>query len=111
SVWDRIEENEFADVVTNALVSLFPDDPPLFMRRIPHGYHDVQTIARDVRLGGFTNAPDIRTVAERSRADAALVPAIAYCHGTPLRSEIERVGPSRLGEATNVAADAVRKRF
>jgi ubiquinone/menaquinone biosynthesis C-methylase UbiE len=28
NVWDRIEENHFANDVTNALARLFPDDPP-----------------------------------------------------------------------------------
>src|SRR5262249_56630601 len=41
NVWDRISENEFADVVTQSLATLFPQDPPRFMARIPHGYHDV----------------------------------------------------------------------
>ncbi len=41
NVWDRIEENEFADTVTTALESLFPKDPPRFLARTPHGYHDV----------------------------------------------------------------------
>lgn len=42
NVWDRIEENEFADVVTTALASRFPDDPPRFLARTPHGYHVVE---------------------------------------------------------------------
>ena len=42
NVWDRIEDNEFADVVTQALAAMFPDDPPRFMARTPHGYHDVE---------------------------------------------------------------------
>src|SRR5215207_3931276 len=44
SAWDRITENEFADTVTTALESLFPDDPPRFMARVPHGYHDPRLI-------------------------------------------------------------------
>src|SRR5438445_7954701 len=31
NVWDRIEENVFADDVTNALAALFPGDPPRFL--------------------------------------------------------------------------------
>jgi ubiquinone/menaquinone biosynthesis C-methylase UbiE len=31
SVWDRIEENVFADDVTNALAEIFPNDPPRFL--------------------------------------------------------------------------------
>src|SRR5215831_2258139 len=48
NVWDRISENEFADVVTQALATLFPHDPPRFMARIPHGYHDVETIRAEL---------------------------------------------------------------
>ena len=45
NVWDRIEENEFADVVTGALALVFPADPPRFMARTPHGYSDRRVIA------------------------------------------------------------------
>jgi SAM-dependent methyltransferase len=31
NVWDRIEENVFADDVTNALARMFPNDPPRFL--------------------------------------------------------------------------------
>src|SRR6266851_4342243 len=48
NVWDRIEENEFADTVTTALESVFPNDPPRFMARTPHGYHRPATIAQDL---------------------------------------------------------------
>lgn len=111
NVWDGIEENEFADTVTRALASLFPDDPPRFLARTPHGYHDVSVIARDLALGGFSQAPESVTLTARSRADSPRVPAIAYCEGTPLRNEIEARGPSRLGEATAVATDAIAARF
>ena len=111
SVWDRIEENEFADAVTTALEAVFPEDPPRFLARTPHGYHDRETIERDLAVGGFTGRARIDTVAARSRAESPRVPAIAYCQGTPLRSEIEARGPSRLGEATDVAAAAIARRF
>jgi SAM-dependent methyltransferase len=111
NVWDRIEENEFADTVTTALAVVFPRDPPRFMARIPHGYHDRATIARDLANGGFTEPTDIQTIAERSRAASARIPAIAYCQGTPLRSEIETRDHTRLGEATDIAANAIAHRF
>src|SRR5262249_48353289 len=53
NVWDRISENEFADVVTQALATLFPQDPPRFMARIPHGYHDVEKIREELVAAGF----------------------------------------------------------
>jgi SAM-dependent methyltransferase len=111
NVWDRITENEFADVVTAALEALFPKDPPRFLARTPHGYHDHRTIERDLANGGFINAPRIDTLAARSRATSFQVPAIAYCQGTPLRNEIETRDPARLGEATDIAAEAIAKRF
>jgi SAM-dependent methyltransferase len=111
NVWDRIEENEFADTVTTALESLFPKDPPRFLARTPHGYCDPLTIERDLADGGFTASPQISTVAARSRAESARVPAIAYCHGTPLRSEIEARDASRLGEVTDLATEAIARRF
>ena len=111
NVWDSISENEFADTVTRALITVFPMDPPRFLVRTPHGYHDKSTIERDLRIAGFTRPPQIATIAARSRAESALVPAIAYCQGTPLRNEIEARDASRLVEATNVAASAITRRF
>jgi SAM-dependent methyltransferase len=111
NVWDRISENEFADSITTALAAVFPDDPPRFLARTPHGYHDRETLARDLAVGGFTSSPQILTIAKRSRAESARVPAIAYCQGTPLRNEIEARNAARLGEATDIAAAALVRRF
>lgn len=111
NVWDRIEENDFADTVTIALKDVFPDDPPRFLARTPHGYYDHATIERDLESGGFTGSARIDTVAARSRANSPRVPAIAYCHGTPLRNEIETRDKLRLDQATDVAGEAIARRF
>jgi hypothetical protein len=50
-------------------------------------------------------------VAARSRAASPRIPAIAYCRGTPLRSEIEARDASRLGAATDAAEEAIARRF
>jgi len=109
--WDRISENEFADTVTTSLESLFPDDPPRFLERTPHGYHDIRTIERDLVAGGFTSDPVAETITRRSEAASSRIPAMAYCQGTPLRNEIEARDPSLLGHATDIAAEAVARRF
>lgn len=111
NVWDQLKENEFADTVTRALASLFPNTPPRFMARTPHGYYDRKTIERDLRNGGFAALPKFTTVAARSKAKSPLVPAVAYCQGTPLRNEIEAIDAARLGEATETAAEAIALRF
>jgi SAM-dependent methyltransferase len=111
NVWDRIEENQFANTVTTALEAVFPGDPPRFMVRVPHGYHDQRAIEGDLAGGGFAAPPQITTVAARSRATSARVPAIAFCQGTPLRNEIEARDAARLEEATDVAAEAIARQF
>ena len=111
SVWDRIEENEFADSVTAAMGTAFPKDPPRFLARTPHGYYDKATIGRDLAQAGFEEPSEIITLAQRSRAASARGPAIAYCQGTPLRNEIEARDASRLGEVTDIAAQAIAARF
>lgn len=110
NVWDRIEDNELAHVLTEALASLFPDDPPRFLTRTPHGYHDPNTIRDELRSAGFTEVT-IETVKQSSRVVSARDPAIGLCQGTPLRGEIEARASSRLGEATDVASRAIAARF
>ena len=110
NVWDRISENEFADVVTQALANIFPHDPPRFMARTPHGYHDEKQIRAELKAAGFTDV-SFEAVDARSKAPSAREPAIGYCQGTPLRSEIEARDASGLEKATNHAADALARRF
>lgn len=111
NVWDSIDQNEFADAVTFALQQMFPDDPPRFMARTPHGYSDTELIARDVKEGGFDRPSEIVTLAAKSCAASPSIPAIAYCQGTLLRSEIETRDPAGLIEATNAAVTEIGKRF
>ena len=111
NVWDRLADNAFAETVTDALAVLFPRDPPRFLARVPHGYHDAATIARDLAAGGFTTPPHIEAVGAVSRAASARVAAMAMCQGTPLRNEIVERGADRLDDATDVATAALETRF
>ena len=110
NVWDDIETNEFADVVTQALAGVFASDPPRFLARTPHGYHDRDLIRSDLERAGLTDIA-IEAVEHISAAPSPREPAIAYCQGTPLRSEIEARGAPGLEAATDAAADALAKRF
>jgi len=109
NAWDRIEENVFADDVTRALADFFPSDPPRFLARTPHGYHDTALIRTDLEKAGFSNVT-IETRAEQSRAPSPRLPAIAYCQGTPLRNEIEARGAGKLEDATEHAASAIARK-
>src|SRR5215472_4819513 len=76
NVWDRISENEFADVVTQAFAVIFPNDPPRFMARTPHGYHDVEQIREQLRAAGFSEIA-IDAVDEKSKAPSPRDAAVA----------------------------------
>lgn len=110
NVWDEIATNEFADVVTEALAAMFPDDPPRFMARTPHGHHDLARIRDDLTAAGFASIA-IDTVEHRSRAAEPRIAAVAYCQGTPLRAEIEARKPGGLAEATDAATRRLAARF
>ncbi|HEU4617392.1 MAG TPA: methyltransferase domain-containing protein [Gammaproteobacteria bacterium] len=110
SVWDDISYNEFADLVTRALEEMFPDDPPRFLPRTPHGHHDIERLRRDLKSAGFARI-SADTVQARSRAPSPREPALAYVQGTPLRSEVEARDPARLEEATTRASQAIAERF
>jgi len=109
SVWDEIGTNEFTDVVQRSLAPLFPNDPPSFMSRTPHGYHDVEKIRGDLRAAGFADI-SIKTIEHTSKAASSRGPATALCQGTPLRNEIEARGGS-LEAATDVATAALTQRY
>lgn len=110
NVWDRISENDFADVVMQTLAAMFPDDPPRFMARTPHGYHDVDQIRSELTAAGFSDV-SIDAVDARSKAPSPRHPAVAYCQGTPWRNEIEARDAARLEEATERAERAIAQRF
>jgi ubiquinone/menaquinone biosynthesis C-methylase UbiE len=111
NVWDEISDNEFAHTVTESLKEVFPDNPPEFLPRTPHGYTDTDQIRKDLRNAGFTASAEIDTLEARSIADDPIIPAVAYCQGTPLRNEIEARDETLLQHATEVAGKAVSERF
>ncbi len=110
NVWGRIEDNEFTDVVVQALATVFPDDPPRFLARTPHGHHDTARIRADLSAAGFASIA-IETVDFRSRAAEPRIAAVALCQGTPMRGEIEARDPAGLEAATDVATEALTARF
>jgi hypothetical protein len=99
----------FADDVTKALAEFFPNNPPRFLARTPHGYHDENRIRDELSQAGFGEVA-VEIQSAESRAPSPLHPAIAYCQGTPLRNEIEARGADQLQAATEHAAAAIARR-
>lgn len=110
NAWEALPRNEFVTVVSDALTMLYPQDPPRFMERTPHGYHEPGTIRRELDAAGFGEI-EIERVQRRSRGESAADVAMAYCQGTPLRMEIEARTAPPLEDATKAVADALQHRF
>ncbi len=111
NVWDRLTDNEVAQLISDAAASVFPDDPPRFLERTPYGYNDPAVIRADLAAGGFTAPAELVTLTTRARAASAHEAAIGLCEGSPLRNEIEARDPSRLEAVTRAAAKAIERRF
>ncbi len=110
NVWDRIENNELAEIVTREAGAIFPDDPPQFLVRTPHGYFDQDLIRSDLRRCGFSDIM-IEVVEARSIAASSGAAATAFCYGTPLRTEIEERDPAMLDHVVERVAASIEARF
>jgi ubiquinone/menaquinone biosynthesis C-methylase UbiE len=110
SMWDRLEANEFAFEVTAALAEMFPDDPPSFLARTPHGHYESDVYRSELAAAGFGDIT-VEPITAISTAADPFTAAIAYCQGTPLRTEIEARDPNSLDAATQRATRAISDRF
>jgi ubiquinone/menaquinone biosynthesis C-methylase UbiE len=108
NVWDRIESNLVADVVTQALGAVAPDDSLDFLRRTPHGHFHAEVIDRELRAAGYEEI-SIESMNGTSRTTARQG-AVAYCQGTPLRGAIEDSSLA-VERATDLAEEALEVRF
>lgn len=110
SVWGALARNPPVALVQEVVAACFPADPPLFMARIPHGYHDTAAITAALAAAGFTEI-EAEPLALPCRAASARHLAAAICQGTPLRAEIEARGEPGLDRVTAAAAQAVADRM
>lgn len=104
--FDRLELNPVPRAAQDAVVALFPEDPPEYMERGPFSYADPALIEHDLFAAGFTDI-ELETVALSSRVSAPDA-AQGLVLGSPFRSEIERRDPSALDRAVNAVTEALR---
>jgi ubiquinone/menaquinone biosynthesis C-methylase UbiE len=109
NVWDSLEYNEVARIISEAAGAAFPDDPPLFLKRTPYGHADPAAIERDLREAGFDDIA-YESVAKRSTA-ATHDAATGICEGSPLRSEILARDAQRLPEVIRQVTRALQTAF
>ncbi len=104
--FDRLERNPVPKAAEDAVVALFPEDPPQYMERGPFSYADPALIKRDLLGAGFTDV-QVETVALSSRVSAPEA-AQGLVLGSPFRAEIERRDPSAVDRALNAVTEALR---
>ena len=108
SVWADLGANDFVEAITEKLEARFPEDPPRFMMRTPHGHHNIAHLMRDLATAGFADVK-VESVDKVSRSPSARDVAIGYCQGTPLSAEIAARGD--LAAVTDAVAEALAERF
>src|SRR3954452_20757345 len=106
--WGPLATHDVESTVIDALAVTFPDDPPRFLARVPHGYHDADRITADLTAAGFGGV-HLETVELDCTARSSADLARGYCRGTPLRAEIQARGD--LEAATHAVATALERRF
>ena len=95
AIWDRIERNALSSLAHETMERLFPDNPPMFMKRGPFSYYDPEWIERDLRAAGFAGV-DIQTIELESRSSSADDAARGLVYGSPMGVELEGYGPGAL---------------
>ena len=105
-VWDSLEHNASTRIAEDVMTERYPDNPSMFLRRVPFGYHDTALIAEQLRTAGFDEV-ETEVVALRAHAPSALHAARGLCQGTPLRGEIIDREPDGLDEVTAAVAAAL----
>ncbi|MDP3713926.1 MAG: methyltransferase domain-containing protein [Mycobacteriales bacterium] len=101
TAWCPLATHDVEAAVLKALEEVFPQDPPSFLDRVPHGYHDQERITADLLAAGLRGIR-IEPIELECRGRSAVDLARGYCRGTPLRAEIEARGD--LDTATRAVA-------
>ena len=91
SVWDVVEVSPFPAATTASLTTVFPDNHPGFIVRVPHGYADPDQIRADVQAGGW-EMESLQRVVLTGIASSAKALTEGFCLGTPLRFELQERG-------------------
>lgn len=107
-VWDVLEASPFPAALVAGIAAALPRDPPSFVARVPHGYHDPDRIVADLRAGGLEPVSVERVVLAGTAPSAATL-AEGFCRGTPLRFALAERGD--LDELTAAVAAEMTARL
>ncbi|HEX2802526.1 MAG TPA: class I SAM-dependent methyltransferase [Sphingomicrobium sp.] len=95
AIWDEIERNPLSHLAHRTMQALFPDNPPMFMKRGPFSYGDSGQIRSDLQEAGFAEIR-IDTVELKSRSPSAHDAAYGLTYGSPMGVELAEYGGEAL---------------
>lgn len=107
AIWDHIEKNPLSELAHQTMQELFPDNPPMFMKRGPFSYGDTSRIDQDLRDAGFADVK-IETIERVSRSPSAHDAASGLTYGSPMRVELEEYGGDALDRTFAKFSEKVR---
>jgi ubiquinone/menaquinone biosynthesis C-methylase UbiE len=90
NVWTSLEENDFARALDDSIRNIFPENPPTFVRSMPHGYADIDQVTADLQTAGFGEVAHDKVTINSTTSVADLVRG--FCTGSPLRMQLEERG-------------------
>ena len=90
NTWHGLDTNRTEGVIEEALLGLFPDDPPTFLHT-PFGYGAHEPIRADMEAAGWTGVA-LEDVTLASQVPSAEHVAIGYTRGTPLTGQLAERG-------------------
>jgi SAM-dependent methyltransferase len=87
TTWGDVGTHGFAAALVAGIERAFPEDPPVFVATVPHGYFDLDQVAADLAASGMGDF-SAEVVTLDGHADSAAEVAAGFCAGTPLRMEM-----------------------
>lgn len=109
NVWDRLENNHFAQTVHKTAQEMFPEDPPNFFK-LPYGYYDLRLVVDELQEAGFGDI-DITARPLTSSAPSPRDIALAFGAGSPFANEVAARDTLSLDEVVDKLEAAIRHRF
>ena len=91
AVWNHLDKNPLSELAHQTMQDLFPDNPPMFMKRGPFSYGDTDQIERDLNAAGFDDVR-IDTVELMSHSPSAKDAASGLTYGSPMGVELADYG-------------------
>lgn len=108
SVWDSIEQNDFAHVAHAVISKFFESDPPTFYE-VPFSMHDARAVGALARGAGFEGVQWTR-LAPPSVSPSAAEAARGLVEGNPVIAAIRERMPSEVENVERAVAEALAAR-